>query len=66
MKEIQHNKFSLIQIERKVHISSSYIGEFSPTVIEKCFIFLETCDTLEEAQSAQKEYRQKTIILTSY
>ena len=66
MKEIQHNKFSLIQIERKVHISSSYIGEFNSTMIERCFVLLETFNNLEDAQLAQKENKNKSLIISSW
>ena len=58
MKEIQHNKFSLFRLEKVVqkHIP----------LVEKCFEYIDTYNTLEEAQSAQKEFKNKSIILPSY
>ena len=61
MKEIQHNKFSLFLLDKKHKgWGESFID------IVKCFEYIGTYDTLEEAQSVQKEYKQKTLILPSY
>lgn len=59
--EIQHNKYSVFALERK-------IGQFgdSFTMTEGTFMLLETCNTLQEAFEAQKEYDIKTIILSSW
>lgn len=59
MKEITHCKYSLFLLER------NYGGWGSDLMIE-CFEHIETFDTLEEAKSAQKEYKQKTLILPSF
>lgn len=61
MQQIIHHKFSLFRTE-KVE------GESHPTfmVVRGCFEFIETFDSLEEAKSAQKEYKESTIILPSY
>jgi len=66
MKEIQHNKFSLIQIEKIYYPPLTLVGGFKDSVTEKCFIHLDTFDFLEEAQSAQKECKQKTLIISSW
>lgn len=61
MKEIIHHKYTLFALEKRAgFFSEDYMTS------EDAFIFLETCDTLEEAQFAQKEYKQKTIILSSW
>lgn len=61
MEQITHHKFSLFRtenIENKEHptfrITTSY------------FEFIGTFDSLEKAKSAQKEYKESTIILPSY
>jgi hypothetical protein len=51
-------KFSLFLLER------TFLGVEQFT--EECCILLKTYNTLEEAQSAQKEFKHKTIILPSY
>jgi len=56
-------KFSLFLLEKAVRGTSNQNGE---VLLEECCILLETYDTIEEAQIAQKEYKQKTIILNSY
>lgn len=66
MKEIQHNKFSIFRIEKRYIKGLKHIGEFGSTVTEKCFEYLETFVSLEEAQLRQKEYKSKTIILSSW
>lgn len=59
-------KFSLFLLEKKYYMDSTYIGDFTDTITEKCCIYVATFDTLEEAKLAQKEYELKTIILPSY
>jgi hypothetical protein len=61
-------KYSLFLLEKQVYHGSSRddFGLFGDYVTEECCIHLETYNTLEEAQIAQKEYKQKTIILNSY
>ena len=59
MKEIQHHKYSLFLLERGY-------GNIRDNLSEKCFEYLNTFDTLKEAQKEQKEYGRKTIILPSY
>ena len=66
MKEIQHNKFSLIQIEKTYYPPPTLVGDFKNSITEKCFILLDTFDFLEEVQSAQKENKQKTLIISSW
>lgn len=61
MIEITHHKFSLFRteiIEKDVHSNWR--------ISRGCFEFIETFDSLEEAKSAQKEYKESTIILPSY
>lgn len=59
-------KFSLFQIEKPYYGLSSYVGDFKTVCIISCFEYINTYDTLEEAKIAQKEYKQKTLILPSY
>lgn len=63
-------KYSLFQIERFKGGFTHNLGrddeETSTVDSEKCFIFLETFDTLEEAQDNAKHIRENTIILPSY
>lgn len=33
---------------------------------QECFKYVETFNSLDEAKDAQKEYKKRTIILTSY
>jgi hypothetical protein len=35
-------------------------------LIEKCWIYVDTFNTLEEAKIVQKKYEQTTLILPSY
>jgi hypothetical protein len=56
-------KFSLFLLEKAVRGTSNQNGD---VLLEECCIHLETYNTLDEAQIAQKEYKQKTIILPSY
>lgn len=53
-------KYSLFLLEKAVMHNSMAI------LLEECCIHLDTYDTLEEAKSAQKETKQKTIILQSF
>jgi hypothetical protein len=59
-------KYSLFLLEKEVFITANYIGGKASKITEKCMEYVETYNTLEEAQIAQKEYKQKTIILPSY
>lgn len=53
-------KYSLFQTEKIIDDRSTF------KTIEKCFIYLETFDGLEQAQIAQKENKNGTLILPSY
>lgn len=59
-------KYSLFQIERSVYPAPTIIGEFNSSVVEQCFCYLKTFDSIEEAKKEQKDCPLKTIILTSY
>jgi len=52
-------KYSLFLLEK-------YYGRWGDVLYQSCFEYVETFDTLEEAQSAQEEYELKTIILSSW
>lgn len=49
--------YSLVRLEK-------IIG--GTPLIAKCFEYIETYDTLEEAKIAQKENNQKTLILQNF
>ena len=66
MEKIHHCSFSLFRLEKNYFPVSSFVGEFNSSIVERCFEFIETFDNLEDAKIAQKEYKQKSIILTSY
>lgn len=57
MKEIQHNKYSLFFLENYKQTDN---------VIGQPLLYISTYTTLEEAQSAQKEFKNKTLILPSF
>lgn len=63
-------KFSIFQVERVLHGYTWNLGrddeEISESLSERCFIYLDTYNTLDEAKIAQKELKQKSIILPSY
>jgi hypothetical protein len=42
------------------------VGDFKGSVTEKCFIHLDTFAFLEDAQLAQKENKNKTLIISSW
>lgn len=52
-------KYSLFLLEK-------YYNGWGSDLMQECFEYIDTYDTLEEAQSEQKELKQKTIILPSY
>jgi len=54
--------YSLFLLERPVGHEYMHQGDF----VKRVFEFLQTFGTLEEAKLAQKTYKQKTIILSSY
>lgn len=56
-------KYSLFLLETKVNNGGTFVYNY---ITQSCCMFLDTFDTLEEAKSAQKEYKQKTIILMSF
>jgi hypothetical protein len=58
--------YSLFLLERNFYPQSTIIGEFRAEVTEKCFEYLDTYNTLEEAKIAQKKIEQKSLILQSY
>jgi len=58
--------YSLFRIEKKYHKGLRSLGTSGSIMIEKCFEYLDTYDTLEEAEIAQKENKQKTLILQSF
>lgn len=66
MKEIYRCKFSLFRLEKQYHRGLSYVGMEDSIMTERCFEYIEAYDTLEEAKIAQKELKQKSIILPSY
>lgn len=59
-------KYSLFQTEKPYYETSSYIGEFKAIFTQNCFLYLNTYNTLEAAQIAQKENKNRTLILPSY
>lgn len=63
MEEITFHKYSLFFIEERYETSYSQIGD---SFSKKCFEYIDTFDTLEEAMAEKKEYDLKTIILPSY
>ena len=56
-------KYSLFQLEKQIHRPSEFGGY---VLTEDCFEYMETFDTLEEAQDNAKHITFKTIILPSY
>jgi hypothetical protein len=58
MKEVQHCKFSLFYIEK--------LSDNAHFNFESCFEYINTYNTLEQAQISQKEFREKTIIIPTY
>lgn len=66
MKEIVHHKFSLFLLEKDLFPNTSIAEEFGSDFVESCFKYVETFNSLDEAQDVQKQYKQKSIILTSY
>lgn len=58
--------YSLFRIEKQYHKGLSYVGMAGSIITERCFEYIETYDTLEEAKIAQKENKQKTLILQSF
>ena len=65
-KNIMKEKYNLFRLEKIFHEPSMYIGEFTPVFTQSCFEYILTFETLKFAQSAQKEIKQKTIIIPSY
>lgn len=63
MTEIYHHKFSLFKLEEEVHNNGTFVYNF---VMKSCFKYINTFDTLEKAKVAQKELKEKSIILPSY
>lgn len=59
-------KFSLFQIEKRYHKGLSYVGEFGSMITEKCFIYIDSYDSLEDAKVAQKEFISKSLIMKTY
>ena len=64
-------KFSLFQIEKSYYktisyIKQCYIGEFGDMITESCFIYIGSYDSLEDAKVAQKEFKNKSLIIKSY
>lgn len=59
-------KYSLFLLERIIFIETGVVGNFGDSLSQKCCIHIDTFDTLKEAKSAQKEYKEETIILISY
>ena len=52
-------KYSLFLLEK-------YIGGWGSELVQECFEFVESFDTLEEAQLVQKGYKLKTILIPTY
>ena len=59
-------KFSLFQIEKRYHKGLSYVGEFGGMITEKCFIHIDSYDSLDDAKVAQKEFISKSLIMKTY
>ena len=59
-KEIVHHKFSLFQIEESVSVLNL------PHLMKKCFMYINTFDSLDSAKSAQEKLKYKSIIIPSY
>lgn len=59
-------KFSLFQLEKLYYKGLSYVGEFGGMITEKCFIYIDSYDSLDDAKFAQKEFKNKSLIIKSY
>jgi len=55
-----------VDITIACNITRDFAVSFSVFVAEKYFEYIETYDTLEEAEIAQKENNQKTLILQNF
>jgi len=58
MKEIQHNKFSLFRLEKYYTLSDD--------IIINCFEYIDTFESLKEAQEVQNKEELKTLIVSSW
>lgn len=63
MKEITHHKYSIFFLEEFIDREYAQIGTY---LSKPCFEYIDTYDTLEEAQSTQKEFKNKSIIIPTY
>jgi len=59
-------KYSLFLLEKKYHRGLRYVGEVGSVITEKCMEYVDSFDTLEEAEDHAKHIALKTIILNSY
>ena len=59
-------KFSLFQVEKKYRKMPIYVGEFMDVITEKCFIYIDSYDSLEDVKVAQKELINKSLIMKTY
>jgi len=70
MEKIHHCNFSLFQIEQLIGGHIWNLGrddeQVTTSTSKGCFRYIKTFDNLEDAKIAQKEYKQKSIILPSY
>lgn len=60
------HKFSLLKLEKKFYIQSTIAKDYQNTLSERCFEYIGTFDTLEQAKFEQKERDFRTIIIPSY
>ena len=58
MKEAVHHKFSLFRLEKYYTMSDD--------IVIKCFEYIDTFDSLEDAQKAQNKEELKTLIINSW
>lgn len=59
MKEIVHHKYSLFKLE-------NLYGTKELSFSRACFEYINTFNSLDEAQDHQKHITEKTIIIPSY
>jgi hypothetical protein len=57
MKEIEHHEFSLFLLEK---------GLGQNDLVQKCFEYVNTFTSLEEAREYQKNINFKTLIIPTY
>ena len=60
--ETHHHKYSLFKIEKEV--SHNYLSNLE--IMQPCFEYIDTFDTLTLAKFAQEKIKEQTIILESH